>query len=320
MRPRRESSNRPGFTLIELLVIIFIIALIVALLIPAVQSSREMARRASCLNNLHQIGIGLYSYQTANSVFPGNRNGLDYSPHVQMLSYMEQSSLYNSLNFSLGLSNFPPASLTTLNSRVSAYVCPSDPVAWQGGSSTSYPGCQGDGTSGPGWTTNGFFSDGQWPRPVNHLSPAAVTDGLSNTVAFGEWLVGIISPKFPDPARVRHVYGSDTGYLPGTGSEIDLLGRCRSLEGLVPQMGPTKGLMWYTGILGSSSYNHAFNMNEHSCYGFTNSAIPLGITGSSLHPRGVNLLMADGSTRFARDSISLAIWRAMSTRAGNDFY
>src|SRR5262249_34367974 len=104
--------RRRGFTLIELLVVIAIIGVLIALLLPAVQSAREAARRAQCVNNLKQIGVALHIYLTAtNSVPPlmivyspvGNKNtGQVFSPLARMLPYLEQLQIYNAINFSVG--------------------------------------------------------------------------------------------------------------------------------------------------------------------------------------------------------------------------
>src|SRR5438876_8063556 len=106
---------RRGFTLIELLVVIAIIAVLISLLLPAVQSAREAARRAQCVNNLKQIGLALHNYHQVHNVFAmGCSSGMwdnplpqysvkqNLSVHALILPFLEQTQVYNALNFNFG--------------------------------------------------------------------------------------------------------------------------------------------------------------------------------------------------------------------------
>src|SRR5947209_7877310 len=143
-----SSKTHRGFTLIELLVVIAIIAVLISLLLPAVQSAREAARRAQCINNMKQIGLGMHNYHTANgsfplggtvtSVGPGGGYAAGYSTswgtwsaHALMLGYMEQQPLYNSANFSWAVVMGPGwnINLTVGNSMLNVFLCPSDNLA-----------------------------------------------------------------------------------------------------------------------------------------------------------------------------------------------
>src|SRR5205085_70006 len=138
---RSYPMRRRGFTLIELLVVIAIIAVLIALLLPAVQAAREAARRSQCVNNLKQIGLALHNYHTVNDTFPmGASLGLyqigqylgkqNLSSHVALLPQVEQTALYNAVNFSFGADEAGTlcgvVNRTVINTQVKSFLCPSD--------------------------------------------------------------------------------------------------------------------------------------------------------------------------------------------------
>ncbi len=150
MRLPTGETRRPGFTLIELLVVIAIISVLIALLLPAVQAAREAARRAQCVNNLKQLGIGLHNYHGSWNVFPvgflyAYQNVLPISSPLQyrwsvlaqMAPCLEQTNLFNALNFNFPIAHQPtggdslfwpyfPANTSAMATQVALFLCPSD--------------------------------------------------------------------------------------------------------------------------------------------------------------------------------------------------
>ncbi len=199
-----RSSVRRAFTLIELLVVIAIIAVLISLLLPAVQSAREAARRAQCVNNLKQIGLALHNYHSATGSFPmgcamataglaygmGPQSWGSFSCFAMMLPYLEQQPIYSACNFnwtvSWGMGQY--INSTVYNSNLATFICPSDGKTAQPASNdinnNNYFGSMG--TTVVPWATNssGIFAQ------TSSYSISNVTDGTSNTVAFSEGLVG----------------------------------------------------------------------------------------------------------------------------------
>src|ERR1700757_2977855 len=126
---QRSSTVRSAFTLIELLVVIAIIAVLISLLLPAVQSAREAARRAQCVNNLKQLALAMHNYHDVNNALPLGRTlqagtYRPFSQQARILGYMEQSNVFNSLNFSL--SSYDPSNATGASVSVNSFLCPTD--------------------------------------------------------------------------------------------------------------------------------------------------------------------------------------------------
>ena len=215
----RRRSVRPGFTLIELLVVIAIIAVLIGLLLPAVQAVREAARRSQCVNNLKQIGLALHNYESSNRLVPLGR-GADRStttgaPWRCCSPYMEQVPGFNSINFVFGGANvggpripYPsgarvPVNLTAFTLRMNVFQCPSDarrrsPSAF-GQRTMRAPEAPCRSPSRSAATASSARSKAAdrayetltGPPSGFVVTIAGITDGTSNTAAFSERIKGV---------------------------------------------------------------------------------------------------------------------------------
>ncbi|MHB1560210.1 MAG: DUF1559 family PulG-like putative transporter [Isosphaeraceae bacterium] len=330
----QRGEAKCGFTLIEIAVAIAIVGALVALLLPAVQSAREVSRRVECVNHLKQIGLALQSYQATNLFFPGidtpsaymrgspvSNHG--YCPLARLLAELDQSPLYNATNLSdqatLPVSLW--ANLTVMSLSLGQFLCPSDarpPVSGYGRVNYRFD-------LGPGpWYAPTSLKQAAWDGPfTTHIvySPSAFTDGLSQTVGVserieGNWRRGAWSPG-------DYVL---TGAGPGDMKIDTAVSICASASSDLA-FETRAGESWFLSGYHFSDYNHCVTPNStiRDCAqddheeGIHVRTLHEGVfTARSRHPGGVNTLLMDGSVRFVRDGVNLAVWRALATRASGD--
>lgn len=345
--------GRPGFTLIECLVSISVVSVLVALLLPAVQAAREIARRTQCVNNLKQLGIATAGYGDVFNCYPPGRM-LTYDPryaganppctspivdksvHVMVLDRLEETALYNAINQDLSIVAVENSTIHGVSVR--AFACPSDPAAGQSrmlratvfmthesyppGSSirmidTSYSVCYGScfvnavARPNTGCRVAGELSaqaDGVF-NDVSPIGPAAIQDGLSNTLFATEKAV----------TTFRGLDAMDSGIAMRRG--------------------------WFTtGNWGDTLMTTCFPINMQRKVSMAAGALHT-FAASSLHVGGVNGLLGDGSVRFIKDSVDSwpfdpitgapsgasrtaggwwrdlpapGVWQALGTRAGGE--
>ncbi|WP_250846665.1 DUF1559 domain-containing protein [Aquisphaera insulae] len=364
---RQPLRRRAGFTLIELLVVIAIIAVLIGLLLPAVQSAREAARRIHCVNNLKQLGLALHNYHSAIGSFPiaqswakttpgASYGGNPWSAHAQVLSYLEQSTIYNAVNFSFApaqaLNQAYYTNSTVLYAPLNVFICPSDGISPTTLSelrmdfNCNYSGSTGTTVEAIGnhfltvsiQDSTGIFG---FDNPILHGSRvynvASVTDGTSNTIAYSEHLVGT-GPTITDTRR------ASWGGVPEVTAVVSLdarsqypqvsqaLAACAAYARANARTTDTtvgasySGATWMAGYLGTSLFNtitppnstqYAFN----SCQGdplVTVWGLSGFVNSTSNHPAGANFTFADGSVRFIKSTIDLRTYWALGTRAGGE--
>ncbi len=339
-----------GFTLVELLVVIAIIGVLVALLLPAIQSSREAARRTQCINNMKQLGVALQNYAATKKHFPPGLLAKTYAEeptHPQtfyrwsslahLLPYMENQAVRDLLDLSLPLympgAGYPISERNKLGVAqvLPEFLCASDlgqPVKAEWGP-TNYMACAGSGAGGgTPFDTDGVFY-------VNSATTfAKIGDGSSHTIAMSESLLGEETQLDQASAFTGVTPERNYKFTLGFSAVPDLTeARCdatQSYNSTVGNGNDPRGFAWCSGEYRCASYNHFYPPNAakfdcitsvtmdptippqrlYSAYGWR--------TARSAHPGGVNAVYADGSTHFIGDGIDLAVWRALSTMAGQD--
>lgn len=311
-----------GFTLIELLVVIAIIAVLVALLLPAVQQAREAARRAQCKNHLKQIGLALHNYHDAFNCVPPAlclRAGDfgQWSAQARLLPYLDQANLQNLINFSLPYDGQPDVPKT----RVPVYLCPSEvndnPSLRDGIDQYPLNYVANQGT----WLVfdpiGGTKSLGVF-LPNGRIRAADFLDGMSNTLGFAEVKAFQPNLKGGSPPPAAPPTDPATIVTLGSSGEFDPIdSHTEWVEGRVHQTGFTTTLPPNSNVpytVGSTTYDVDYTSAEEDVTVTTYAAI----TSRSYHAGIVQALLMDGSVRSISNSINLAVWRGLGTRAGGE--
>jgi prepilin-type N-terminal cleavage/methylation domain-containing protein/prepilin-type processing-associated H-X9-DG protein len=304
-----QTIRRRGFTLIELLVVIAIIAILIGLLLPAVQKIREAANRMKCSNNLKQLGLAMHNYNDTNGHLPGNlRLAATGTVRVRwatyLLPYYEQDNIYRIYNQNVNWSD--PTNATATAIRLKVLECPSSPRPDRKDASPDYNWTDEryaiSDYSGIYWSyynsTTNFGLPGILSK-TDEVRLTDVTDGLSNTIHLTE------SAGKPD----RWVNGKLV--LAASGGNRVNGGHWGRPASDIPAPDPSSPI----------NVTNGFQLN-----GYPDPKYGTDGTGQiyGFHSGGVNALLGDGSVRFIKSTIQFATLQAAITRnggevLGNDF-
>lgn len=330
--------SRGGFTLVELLVVIAIIGVLVGLLLPAVQAAREAARRMQCSNNLKQLGLAIHNYHDTMNALPPlrdrtrpanpsaswNTQSLSWRP--RLLPYIEQNALHDQIDYASYLWwNSETPNRTAARVVLAAFRCPSDGgngnVNWTDSTGTRYTGRPTDA----GYAATNYFasigpdSQTRWNgASLGFLtgldaislsdrgstgSFANISDGLSNTIALSEGVIGF-------PRIDANPTGSGTGtYAAQLAAYTDTDNTCLGSQS--SSTGKGRGNSWMKGLDPndiSFTTLMAPNSKLWDCHNNTGYAM---YAARSQHPSGVLIGVGDGGVRFMSETVNLDTYRAL---------
>jgi prepilin-type N-terminal cleavage/methylation domain-containing protein len=301
---RPSPYSRHGFTLVELLVVIAIIGVLVALLLPAVQAAREAARRTQCQNNMRQLGIAAHNYHDVVGVFPSaGTSSNEFSWNVHILPFIEQKNLYDQFDFNKGLYTSGGANQTGKNglalNKVDAFLCPASPVKRQMLSAPHNVYATEVVNGQPPYTSHYYGVQG--PKGASLGGGTYTATGNTTHGAFS--IHGIMQCD----GKVRFAQVTDGA------SNTFIFGELSWTSQTVG----TRYRSWVRGCFDSSNAANP-TRNVNASINTFNIGVFNDIAFGSQHPNGCNFCLADASTRFVSQNISLGTYKAAASRDGDE--
>jgi prepilin-type N-terminal cleavage/methylation domain-containing protein len=331
-------SRTHGFTLVELLVVIAIIGILIGMLLPAVQSVREAARRITCANNMRQMALATLNYESAHQRFPaswaptqdGSNDG--WSVQAQILPFCEQANLQSKIDFDLGYNHANHSSVNLggslvrlASARVPMFLCPDEkqdqlrskngapyhyPLNYAGNAGTWFVYEPGTDRSGNGVMTT-----------VRGVGFGSITDGSSNTLFFAEvkaytpyFRNAAVSGDIPMPVAPTSVSSLGGDFKTNSGHTEWVDGRCHQTS-FTATFAPNT-LVPYTAGSGAATLDVDWtNQQEGKSASVRTYA---AVTSRSYHGVGVNSARADGSVHFVSDETNPVTWQALASRNGGE--
>lgn len=300
----RDCPCRSGLSMIELMVVIAIIGLMLALLLPAIQFTRETARSMQCRSHLRQLGTAFQSYHSDYGVFP-----VEMRPFVSLLPFVDQNTLHEEIE------SFNSSSRGRPVFGVSVYICPSDGRASASVGNTSYLVNEGYGFQT--YDKNGMRLP--YTYPLRYTSSRDITDGLSNTALLAERLVAfrnaLATEVTAEAARFSWFVASP---MLGPNQHNAFASQC-----LTSRTNARAGVMYpFEWLEAEHGYDHLLPPNSVGCLNTTPGVYvsfeDCTAPTSSMHRGGVNVLYADGSVHFISNVIDTKAWQRIGTRAGGE--
>lgn len=314
---RVHAKKSRGITLIELLVVILIVSLLAILLLPAVQSAREMSRKLHCTANLKQIGLAAQNYDQTFGSFPVGKIDDYHNQHFALLPYLEQQSLFDSWNILVaGLKSMESAGGNTANSiKIGVFICPDETerketnhINYAANYHYDVKRQESSGLFGPNLTT----------------STSQISDGLSSTVMFSEFLLGVFKKNvggvrtLPTNDIRRPTFQIDFG-IDDERTMDTALRLCRGVDLNQTTSSVVKSGVWWLGARPVTGYDHHSQPNLPTCFFDDGPNLDrMIVPASSMHPGCVHAVFADGHVARIKNEINLEVWRALGTRAGGE--